>query len=81
MKKVLYIGLFIIGLVFTACQKQDIAPVTNESQEVPEWDFNTKTRTNEDGENGKPTTVDPGGDGIVDPEKEEEENEESQKES
>ena len=38
MKKLLYISLFLFGLVAASCSKQDIVPNPVDAQEIPTWD-------------------------------------------
>jgi len=75
MKRIVYIGFVIIGLTFVSCQKEDVRPNSDRSLDAPAWDCGGE-RSSEDGlrdgdDDGRPN-VDPGGDGIVDPNSEEE---------
>lgn len=65
MKKGIYIALFLIGLVFASCQKQEIVPNTNTVQDIPTWESSSNRAPNDiedDNDNG---SDDPNG--IVDP--------------
>lgn len=70
MKKIVYIGLFVIGLVFTSCQKQDFTPNSERSTDTPTWDCGFKSS---DEGTTKPVNDPPIGNSIVDPNGEEEE--------
>lgn len=71
MRKIFYIGVLMFVLVASACQKQNIEPNSDNNREIPTW--NSQGNCNRSSE-GK-ITIDPGnngGDGIVDPNGEEE---------
>jgi hypothetical protein len=77
MKRIVYIGFVIIGLTFVSCQKEDVRPNSDRSLDAPAWDCGGTEKSSEDGyrdgDGGRPT-FDPGGDGIVDPGSEDENN-------
>jgi hypothetical protein len=78
MKKVLYISLFLFGLVAASCTKQEIVPNSLEVQEAPTWGFDASVdddsdydRGSESGEDDEISTGGSDGGDIVDPENDE----------
>lgn len=71
MRKIFYIGMLMFVLVASACQKENIGPNSDNNREIPTWNSQGGCNRNPEGK----ITVDPGnggGDGIVDPNGEEE---------
>ena len=63
MKKVIYIGIAVVGLALASCSKQDIQPNSSDPV-VPVWKSNTA-----DPSNGGTVVTEPNGNGtITDPE-------------
>lgn len=54
MRKVYYISILTIAVLFASCQKQEIVPVSNEALTVPTWEDNAKSDTG-GGDNNGPT--------------------------
>lgn len=64
MKKVLIIAFVFAGLTLVSCNKVDIAPVSQDSSELPVWE--KALNDEEDEDNTKPTSGEHGND-ITDP--------------
>lgn len=64
MKKVIIIGLVFAGFGLTSCMKQQIAPVSQETGDVPVWE--KVLNDDEEDDNTKPPTGDDGNE-ITDP--------------
>jgi len=71
MRKIVYIGMLMFVLIASACQKQNIEPNADNNRDVPTWESHGNCNRSSEGK----ITITPGdngGDGIVDPNGEEE---------
>lgn len=74
MKRILYIALFLVGIVAVSCTKQEIIPVSDDLKNAPVWVICEDTKPS-NGSNGKSANngndiIDDGtddGTGITDP--------------